>query len=404
MNALPAFLLLYVALYAAYGVEGPFLTALLYERGMSAETIAFMLAAGTALRLVSAPLAAAIADRFGAQKTVLGMAILASAVVGCGFGLTSGFAALFVVSMLHAAMLAPINPLSDALAIRAATAHPESGSRLGRGFDYGFVRGMGSAAFIVGATIAGPVVAGWGLSSVVWLAAVLLVLAAVAVPSLPRLASGSGAAMRSAEPAPAPRREPGAIRALLALPAFRLLLLVSGLVQGSHALYGAFATLSWQAAGVGPEAIGLLWSVAVASEVLMVLVLGQPLMARIGPAGLSALAAAAGVLRWTVMASTSWLPAQFLVQPLHGLTFAAQHLAVMRLLAEAVPARFAGTAHGVHASFGPGLAGAFLTLAAGPLYANFGADGYWAMAALCAVALPASFALAPVARRAAAAA
>lgn len=62
------------------------------------------------------------------------------------------------------------------------------------------------------------------------------------------------------------------------------------------------------------------------------------------PAGVLTLAAGAGVLRWVVMAATADVLALALVQPLHGLTFAALHLACMRLLAAIVPRRLAATA------------------------------------------------------------
>jgi PPP family 3-phenylpropionic acid transporter len=77
-----------------------------------------------------------------------------------------------------------------------------------------------------------------------------------------------------------------------------------------------------------------------------------------------------------------------LVQPLHGLTFAAQHLAAMALLAQLVPRRLTATAQSAYASLGSGFATAVLTLAAGPLYTRFGARGFWAMALLCAMAMP----------------
>lgn len=396
---LPRFLLVYALIFAAYGIEGPFLPALLSERGLSPEGIGLVLAAGTAARLISAPLAASLADGFGAPRAVLAGAILASALIGCGFALAGGFVALLIVSILVSMALAPINPLADALASRAALASTgagqggstaRSGGGNGRGFDYSLIRGAGSAAFILGAMVAGPVVVGFGLSAVIWVNAGLLALAGLAVALLPAMAGGGGPTT------PRPRKKAidwDGLRTLLAMPIFRRLLLVTGLVQGSHALYGAFATLRWQEAGIAPETIGLLWSVAVASEVLMFFVLGRPLLARFGPAGLAAICASAGVLRWTVMANTAWLPAQFMIQPLHGFTFAALHLATMRLLAEAVPERLSSTAFGVQASLGPGLAGALLTLAAGPLYGQFGAGGFWAMALLCAIALPASLAL-----------
>jgi PPP family 3-phenylpropionic acid transporter len=40
-----------------------------------------------------------------------------------------------------------------------------------------------------------------------------------------------------------------------------------------------------------------------------------------------------------------------------------------------------------------------LTLLSGPLYARFGGDGFWAMAALCAAALPVALGLRAAVRR-----
>ena len=100
------------------------------------------------------------------------------------------------------------------------------------------------------------------------------------------------------------------------------------------------------------------------------------------------LAAAAGVLRWTVSAETAALPALGLIQPLHGLTFALLHLACMRRLAEIVPPRLSATALTLYGTVGIGAASAALTLASGALYGAAGAGAFWVMAGLCAAALP----------------
>jgi PPP family 3-phenylpropionic acid transporter len=76
-----------------------------------------------------------------------------------------------------------------------------------------------------------------------------------------------------------------------------------------------------------------------------------------------------------------------LVQPLHGLTFGAMHLAAMRVLTR-LPPEQAATAQTLHASLGVGLASGLLTLASGPLYAGLGGSGFWMMAVLCALSLP----------------
>jgi PPP family 3-phenylpropionic acid transporter len=101
-----------------------------------------------------------------------------------------------------------------------------------------------------------------------------------------------------------------------------------------------------------------------------------------------ALAAAAGVLRWTVMAQSSEVLALALVQPLHGFTFALLHLACMRLLLRIVPQGLEGTAQAFYATVGVGAATAVLTLISGALYGRLGPEAFWVMAALCAAALP----------------
>ena len=111
-------------------------------------------------------------------------------------------------------------------------------------------------------------------------------------------------------------------------------------------------------------------------------------MRRLTPAGALALAALAGIVRWIAMALSADVTLLALVQPLHGLTFALLHLACMRLIAEHVPVALAGTAQAVYGTVGIGSSTALLTFASGALYGRFGAAGFWAMAVLCALALP----------------
>jgi len=70
---------------------------------------------------------------------------------------------------------------------------------------------------------------------------------------------------------------------------------------------------------------------------MVFLFVGRPLLDRLGTAGAAMLAAAAGIVRWAVMAETAWLPALAAIEPLHGLTFALLHLTCMRLLAGCIP-------------------------------------------------------------------
>lgn len=175
---------------------------------------------------------------------------------------------------------------------------------------------------------------------------------------------------------------------LFRLQPFRRVVLVGSLVLGSHALHDGFAMIRWNDAGIAPGTAGLLWSESVAAEVLVFLLIGRPLVDRLGPAGAAVLAATAGALRWMVSAETTSIVAIAVIQPLHGITFALLHLACMRRLAQTVPPHLSATALTLYGTVGIGAASAVLMLLSGWLYSAVGAQGFWVMAALCIAALP----------------
>jgi MFS transporter, PPP family, 3-phenylpropionic acid transporter len=366
------FLLLYSTMFAAFGVASPFLPALLHERGLDPSKIGAVLAAGTAIRLITGPVISRFADRLGKHKQILTALLAAAAVIAFGYSLPAGFAIFLIVSVAHASALAPIVPIADAMTLAAAP---------GR-FQYGWVRGGASAAFIVGAVSAGQVVQATNLGGIVWMNGTLLALAAAAALRLPRNALDRPSAPRRAN-----------VRALLAAPGFLPLMALAALVMSSHALHDGFEVLRWEDGGIGPGAAGLLWSEGVLAEVVVFVVVGPTLLRRLGPAGAAALAAGAGIVRWSVTAVTAWLPAMALVEPLHGLTFALLHLACMQMLSMVAPPALAATAQGIYGGVALGTMTAIMTLMSGPLYRAFGPRAFWFMAFLCAAALPIAFAM-----------
>lgn len=370
-NALPGFLLLYGALYAAYGTESAYMPAFLLSHGLPLERVGLVLAAGTVVRIMAGPAAGRLADHLGARKQVLTTAAGLSGIIGWAYTLAFGLAPLLVVSMAHAAATASLAPLSDALSVAA--------SRNGRAFQYGWVRGAGSAAFVCGTLLSGQLVDRFGLSCIIATSSMLFLAMAVCATRVRPILEARDAADVT---------EAGAFKSLLSIPVYRHLIVIVVLVIGSHALNDAFAVINWREAGYGGTAISLLWSESVLAEVAVFFLLGPWLITRLGPPGAAALSAGAGVVRWTVMGSTTWLPALVGVQALHGLTFALMHLAAMGIIAGVVPARLSATAQTVYGTFALGIASASMTFASGYLYGWLGMRAFWAMAALCALAIP----------------
>ena len=62
-RALLQFVILYAALYAAFGVLSPFFPAFLKSRHLRSDEIGFVLGTATAVRLIAGPTAGAAADR-----------------------------------------------------------------------------------------------------------------------------------------------------------------------------------------------------------------------------------------------------------------------------------------------------------------------------------------------------
>jgi MFS transporter, PPP family, 3-phenylpropionic acid transporter len=378
-NPLGRFLLLYAMLYGAFGVASPFLPTLIESRGLTVDQIGLVFAAGTAIKLLSAPLAGQLADGWGARREVLSVCALLAGTAALVYLTAFDWKAILAIHLLQAVALAPLPPLSDALALMAS--NPERGGP--PRFEYGWVRGTGSAAFIAGSLVVGWMIPFTALSIILWCQAALL----IGIPLAARRVPEPGIVMNNE-----PVTKEGLI-ALFRLPVFRRVVLVAALILGSHAMHDTFAVIRWSAAGISPFTISLLWSVSVAAEVAVFFAIGPSLLRLLDPAGAIALAACAGAVRWGMAAMTTDVAAVVVLQLLHGLTFALLHLACMRLLAENVPQQLAATAQAIYGTVGIGISTAVLTLVSGWLYARFGPEAFGMMSLLCLAALPLTAAL-----------
>jgi MFS transporter, PPP family, 3-phenylpropionic acid transporter len=355
--------LFYAGLFVVAGVQLPFFPLWLKAKGLDAQAIGFVLATPMVVRVAAVPVAARIADRLGALRRVL---VVSSAGAAIGYALVGGAQSLLAILAavaLAAALAAPAIPLADAYALKG----------LGlRGRAYGPVRLWGSVAFIaanLGAGFASGYIAPTGY---IWL--MVAASAATAAASLglrPLWPAGAP------EP-PTPRRR----RRLLPAPGFLPIAVAASLVQASHAVYYGFSTLDWTAKGLSGTAIGSLWALGVAAEIVL-FALSARLPAALGPRALLVIGAAGAAIRWTAMAldpPTGLLP---LLQCLHALSFGASFLGAVQFLARAASEGEAAT---VQADFSTlqGIVMAAATGLSGLLYGRFGGLAYAAMA-VCAV-------------------
>ena len=375
ISAPVAYILLYAALYAAFGVASPFWPRFFETGALSPQEIGILLAAGMLTRLLAGPIVGMFADRSGTLRLALAICTALAAASAAALLWAHSFALLLFITVIQAASLAPTTSLADALCVNAA--RPQIA---GKEFEYGWIRGSASLAFILGTLTVGQLISRTNVTPIVWLNLSFLVVAAALTALLPPVVRHTSAPTVGTSLI-------GELGELLQIPRFRMLILVSSLIYGSHAMHDGFAVIWWSAAGIEPSTISILWSEAVAAEVVVFFVIGPALLDRFGARGAAVLAAAAGIVRWSVAGMTTSVLALSIIQPLHGFTFALLHLAAMRMMQALVPPRLAGTGQSIYA-FGSGCSTAVLTMLSGILYAKFGGASFLAMAILCAVGLP----------------
>jgi PPP family 3-phenylpropionic acid transporter len=118
-------------------------------------------------------------------------------------------------------------------------------------FRYGWLRGCGSAAFVVGLVMSGQAIGHFGIVVIVWLNAALLLAASPVALGVPQLLASGGHSRATASQA-------RGVLAFLRLPLYRNMVLLAALILGSHAMHDSFAMIRWSRAGISPGTSGIL--------------------------------------------------------------------------------------------------------------------------------------------------
>ena len=348
------------AVFMTLGIYLPFWPLWLSSRGLSAEEIGLLLALATWVKVLSNPVMAQVADRTGrAKATLVGCAAMAM-LIFCAFFFTQGFWAILAVLVLMNVFHPSLIPLTESQTLAAAGA--------GR-LDYGRVRLWGSLTFLLGTLGGGWLLSGRDPDLILPILLATLALSLVAALLLP------GAQ---------PTARPGSLRGLWALlieRRFLLFLAVSAAFAASHAVYYGFSALHWRAAGHSETTIGWLWAEGVIAEVLL-FAFGAPLVRRLGPAGLFLVAAAGGLVRWSLLGLSSALPVLIGVQWLHAASFGAAHLGAMHFIARHAPEGLRASAQALYSAVPGGLGIGLAILVSGQLYESLGGGAFHVMAGL----------------------
>ena len=358
------FSLAYALLMIGSGVQLPFLPLWLGAKSFNVDQIAAVVAGMMAVRIVGAPLFATLADRAGNRLTVVRACAGLAAVAYVFLSFVQGFDLILVVAMAAAWLFAPVFPIIEGFSVDGSAHH---------GLDYGRLRLWASLSFLTGSMVSGYLLTLLPTQDTIYLIAGAQCLSALATFVLP--------------PDNGPRREEHHATALdfrealkfLFASRFTIFLAAASLSNSSHGMQYSFSSVLWSSYGFSTMTIGVLWAFAVLAEVAL-FAFSNRIVAAIGVYRLLCLGLAAAVIRWVGMAFASDFATSAALQMLHAGSFACAHLALMHFIRINVHPHLRNTAQGLYAALAGGLLLSSVTWASGPLYRDFGAKAYLAMA------------------------
>jgi PPP family 3-phenylpropionic acid transporter len=350
--------LFYGTLFGLIGTHLPFFPVWLKAVGIDSSWIGIIMAIPSVTRFTILPLVTGLAEKHQSLRAALIITALATALGFSVIGTQHEPLLVFVAYAATACLWTPMVPLTDAYALRGVARF---------GLNYGPLRLWGSAAFVVGALACGLLVDVIAARHLIWVIAAMGGLGALISLGLQRLENPG-----------MPRAARHRASALLRDPGFVAMIVAAALIQGSHAAYYTFASITWQGAGLGGVTIAGLWAVGVIAEIVVFAV--SPRFT-LQPSSLVVIGGLSGLARWLITAQEPSVAVLSLVQLAHGLTYGLTQVGTMGLLVRHVPAHSMARGQGYFAACS-GIVTSAASILSGPIYARYGEGIYYVMAAM----------------------
>jgi MFS transporter, PPP family, 3-phenylpropionic acid transporter len=350
--------LFYGAVFGLVGTHLPFFPVWLQSIGIDAAWIGLINSVPSLSRFSVLPFVTGLAERRQSLRAAMIAAAVATALGFSILGTLHQPLPVLVVFALTAAVWTPLVPLTDGYALKGVARY---------GLNYGPLRLWGSAAFVLGAMVSGLLFDVIAARNLIWVIASLAALGAVVSFWLEPL--------ESAKPAEATFSR---ATVLLREPGFLAIIVAAALIQGSHAAYYTFASITWQNAQLGGLTIAGLWVLGVLGEIA---VFALSPRFTLSPALLMVIGGLCAATRWTITAQEPPVAVLAVVQMMHGLTYGLTQVGTMGLLLRHVPGHVMATAQG-YLTAGIGVATSSAAMASGIIYAQHGRGVYYGMAGL----------------------
>jgi MFS transporter, PPP family, 3-phenylpropionic acid transporter len=353
--------------FAHIGFFNPYLPLWLKHLGLPIVVIS-LLASVQSFTRVFAPYAwGALSDHSGERVRLLRISATVALIASAGLWVSGGpwwIALVLLVLFTHTSSMMSLT--------EAAMAHLVAGD-WGR---YGRVRLWGSVGFMITVFSAGAWFEQFGMGHFPGWAAVTLAGVLACTWWLPDVREKPHASHARREPISPVLRQP-LVRWFFASLLFH--------VMAHFAIYG-FLSLYLDARGYGKAMIGLLWAVSVLVEIAWFFSQGRLLRAMAMTRWLWVCGAATVIRMALTGGAADWLPALFIAQVLHALSFATHHTACIAMVTRHFPGRLRGRGQALFTVIGYGFGGTIGVVAGGGVVSRFGFEAMYGVAAVLALA------------------
>jgi|TARA_B110000459_G_scaffold153373_1_gene167461 PPP family 3-phenylpropionic acid transporter len=353
----------YTSLYFYLGIMTPFWGMWLKSKGLSPSEIGIIIALPYIMKVLIVPLISQAADRRDEYWRPLMIAVVFGTVFSTFYFFGTGFWQLFFITGAVNLFVPAITPLLETITISQVRRQD---------LNYGRIRSFGSIAFIGAAVILGFLLKEYSIDNVMLAIYGSMLIMIITTVALPR----GNKRRNNKDSLGSP------IGYLLKNKDFVWFLVIVGLLQMSHGVFYSMGSIYWQENGIGEDVIGLLWAVAVLSEILL-FVFCDNLIRKYSVFLIFAVIGFVGTIRWAVFTFTFSLPILFGAQLLHALTFGASHLAAIHYLGSKINPSRAGTAQSLYSSLPLGLGMGVATYLGGVTYEYADGGAYLTMSFFC---------------------
>ncbi|WP_447783482.1 MFS transporter [Pseudomonas germanica] len=357
--------LIFFGFFAAEGIIYPFWPTWLDSLGLSASQIGLLIAAAYWPQVFSGVFITYVADWRVDQLRLAAFLGFSAALCTALFYFVPVHLWLFVgLSILFGGLWMVVLPLSEAYLLKRDKQALQ---------NYGWVRAVGSSAFILTSTLGGFLFAQYSQSWVPIVVAACMLFTAIACLRLKHQVSRT-----QAEPLRRAIKRPD-WKALLAQKSLLIAIAAASFIQLSHTLYFSTASIGWGVKGYSSSAIGMFWSVAVIAEISY-FALSNKVLSWCSPLSIVKFSSICAAARWALFSNSDALPVIVLGQCLHALSFAAYHAAIMRFIRDHAPQDIQVFTQGVYYSLAVALPMGLATPFAGYLYETHPQWSYYVMA------------------------